>query len=247
MNTENSLNTNELAWPPPYTVRHSLRAKSIFLTMNRFGELEIVLPKRHRQVTIETILNEKRAWIERHFCRALPQKTQEITPPTHLSLKALHEEWQIEYQITLGKKFKLIERPMQQLVLMLPVDSPPAAIHKLLQLWLKKYARQRLIKKLEILSQNTGLPFQKGIIRGQTGRWGSCNTAKVISLNYKLLFLPESLVNYILVHELCHTRHLNHSKRFWALVAKFQPDVMQLRRECRNAQCYIPNWIDCPN
>lgn len=244
MNNENSLNTNELAWPPQYTVRHSQRAKSIFLTMNRFGELEIVVPKLYKKAPIETILNEKRAWIERNFCKTLPKKPSEVTTPTYLSLKALNEEWKIECQTTLGKRFKIIERPMQQLVLMLPTDFTITETNKLLQQWLKKYARRHLINRLETLSQMTGLSFQKGIIRGQTSRWGSCSADKVISLNYKLLFLPASLVDYILIHELCHTRHLNHSQRFWALVAKFQPDVMQLRRECRKAQCYIPHWIE---
>ncbi|MGC1525969.1 MAG: M48 family metallopeptidase, partial [Phormidesmis sp.] len=64
------------------------------------------------------------------------------------------------------------------------------------------------------------------------------------SLNFKLLFLPRPLVHYVLVHELCHTVHMNHSKHFWALVAKKQPDYQWRRDALKKAWRYVPRWVE---
>ncbi len=87
-------------------------------------------------------------------------------------------------------------------------------------------------------------PIYKNLtFRGQKTVWGSCSSKKNINLNYKLLFLPARLVRYVLVHELCHIVHLDHSRRFWALVEQYEPDYARLKKELRHADHYMPEWI----
>lgn len=87
------------------------------------------------------------------------------------------------------------------------------------------------------------LPFSNFSIREQSTRWGSCSVEKNISLNQQLMFLPYELVRYVIIHELCHTKELNHSKRFWHLVEKHDPNWQAHRKALRLAQSELPKWL----
>jgi len=79
-----------------------------------------------------------------------------------------------------------------------------------------------------------GLKFRKISIRAQKSRWGSCSRSGNLSFNYKIAVLPTHTADYIIVHELCHLREMNHSKKFWDLVAQEIPNHRQIRKELRN-------------
>ncbi len=83
-----------------------------------------------------------------------------------------------------------------------------------------------------------GFSYNKLYIRNQKTCWGSCTAKKNISLNHRILFLPERLRDYIIVHELCHLKELNHSDRFWSLVSRAFPDYRALRNELREYDLY---------
>ena len=74
-------------------------------------------------------------------------------------------------------------------------------------------------------------------------RWASCSASGTISLNRSLLFLPAALVDYVLLHELCHLRELNHSPRFWKLLEAAMPGSSALRVEMRGAWRFVPSWL----
>ncbi|MSU73534.1 M48 family peptidase [Candidatus Kaiserbacteria bacterium] len=78
-----------------------------------------------------------------------------------------------------------------------------------------------------------GLTYKKISVRAQKSRWGSCSRAGNLSFNYKIAALPPHIADYIIVHELCHLAEMNHSSRFWALVARLIPSHKNLRRELR--------------
>lgn len=116
----------------------------------------------------------------------------------------------------------------------------------LLKWWLQAQGRLHLVPWLAKLSQETGLPFRTTQIRRQKTRWGSCSSRGTISLNCKLLFLPPHLVRYIMVHELCHTVHLNHSASFWTFLATFEPNCRALDREMKQGGRLVPPWANVP-
>ena len=90
-----------------------------------------------------------------------------------------------------------------------------------------KLAETRLIH----FNQLYGFTWKSVSIRNQQTRWGSCSSAGRLNFSYKIALLPPHLADYIIVHELCHLGEMNHSKKFWALVARVLPEYRQLRHE----------------
>ena len=98
-------------------------------------------------------------------------------------------------------------------------------------------ARQLALQKIADFNHIYKVKFNRVAIRNQTTRWGSCSCLGNLNFNYRIALLPERLADYIVVHEICHLRELNHSARFWALVAQAIPDYAARRRELRQDYC----------
>jgi predicted metal-dependent hydrolase len=86
-------------------------------------------------------------------------------------------------------------------------------------------------KRLKQLNENYNFNYNKISVRNQKTCWGSCSPKKNLSFNYKIIFLSEKMADYIMVHELCHLKEMNHSSRFWELVAKSFPDYKEIRKK----------------
>lgn len=94
-------------------------------------------------------------------------------------------------------------------------------------------ARVLVNERLPELNQAYGFTYHRISIRNQGTRWGSCSKQGNLNFNYRLLFLAPALQDYIMVHELCHLQELNHSKKFWSLVAQTVPSYQLLRKALR--------------
>ncbi len=101
-------------------------------------------------------------------------------------------------------------------------------------LQLKEVALKLAQKRVAEFNQLYNLSYRRISIRNQKTRWGSCSKAGNLNYNYKIVLLPERLVDYIIVHELCHLQEFNHSRRFWDLVAQTLPDYKKLRKEIKS-------------
>ena len=100
----------------------------------------------------------------------------------------------------------------------------------------KEDARKKLGKRLSELAQEHNFQYNRVSIRNQRTRWGSCSSKDNISLNMKLLHLPEHLIDYILLHELVHTRVKNHSKTFWDELETVVPNARTIDKQLREYQ-----------
>lgn len=97
----------------------------------------------------------------------------------------------------------------------------------------REAARQLVLARLEVFNQIYKFKYQRVSIRDQKTRWGSCSRQGNLNFSYKLIYLEPELQDYIIVHELCHLEELNHSVRFWRLVAKAVPDFSRRRARLR--------------
>jgi len=105
-----------------------------------------------------------------------------------------------------------------------------AAVKKHIEKYFKQQAEDIIPVKVATYSQLTSLTPVSIKIRQYRSRWGSCNNRGELSFNYLLMMLPINVINYVVVHELCHLEHLNHSKEFWQLVAKHFPQYTQAKK-----------------
>lgn len=233
---------------PDYRVRESARARHVSLKVSFHGVLEVVVPPGFNQQEIPNILERRRSWIAKTLKRI--EKQRDTLPaehaaekPTSVELRSCTETWQILYTKERGTTVALTQSDPQALTLRGPVQDNKAC-QELLRGWLQRKARAELAPWLQRHSQQCDLAYSRLSVRGQTSRWGSCSSNQAISLNYKLLFLPPKLVDYVLIHELCHTVHMNHSKAFWQLVKKYYPECDRAKADLKQAWQYVPQWVD---
>jgi hypothetical protein len=232
---------------PPHTIRESRRARGITIRITPRGEVVVVVPRRCDRSKIPALLQEKRGWMEGHLER-IREERGIIGPhhydilPAQIELTAIGESWTVEYSESGAASVSSREKDGRVLSLTGNIHDK-AACKAALRRWLYRKAREHLLPWLRKVSREIGLPFEHAGLRGPRTRWASCSGRRSISVNFQLLFLPERLVRYVFLHELCHTVHLDHGAGFWALCRKHEPECGMLNKEVRRAWRYVPLWL----
>ncbi|MEO6035382.1 MAG: SprT family zinc-dependent metalloprotease [Verrucomicrobiota bacterium] len=229
-----------------HRVRVSRRARNVCLRMSIQDGLQVVIPQGYDLRNIPRLLEKKRNWIEtteRRFARQRIEFPSDpvATIPTQIVLPALHEIWRVFHVPEVGGGMILRQTEADVLTLSGNLGSG-LVCRRALQRWLRCRAHETLIPWLHRISEVSNLPFGRAAVRLQKSRWGSCSRLRTISLNAKLLFLRPEVVRYLLIHELCHTVHMNHSHSYWGLVASLEPDFKRLDREIRHGMRSVPRW-----
>ncbi|HYL80822.1 MAG TPA: YgjP-like metallopeptidase domain-containing protein [Candidatus Acidoferrum sp.] len=207
-----------------YRLRVSPWARGLSLRVTVQGGLEVIASRRVGRQTIARILAHEQAWIQTALAdaekrrRTLPPALPWLVPPT-ITLPAVGAHWTVVLRPTAVRGVRVLPADGGHLVLAGHVGDT-SACRQALRRWLLRAGRTHLVPWLEGLSRTCRLPHTGTTIRLARNRWGSCSRTGAIALNARLLLLDPPLVDYILVHELCHTRELNHSPAFWALVAQ---------------------------
>lgn len=224
-----------------WTVRHSARARRLAVRVFVDGRVEVVVPPRTPECTVRDFLVRHGDWIERRRERTRrEQPLPAAFPPARLELPAFGECWSLEVLQGAGRA-RLMATGVSTLEARGRVEE--ASLRWLLRTWVAGRAAARLAPWLEALSRETDLGYARMVVRHQRTRWGSCSTRGTISLNACLAFQRPAVVRYLLLHELAHTRHMNHSSRFWRLVARHEPDWRALDRELVAGWRHVPGWM----
>jgi predicted metal-dependent hydrolase len=221
----------------PFAVRVSPRARRLTARVHVGGRVEIVVPVGVNAHAVRDFVQRFTPWIDRKVaamrCFVAPM---EPVPPT-IEFAFTGEFLTVEWHRTPACK---LEHAGDRIVVRAPDDS---AARVLLQGWLKSAAEQRLTPQLLKLAADLKYSISRVSIRCQRTRWGSCSTRGTVSLNCSLVFLRPEVVRYLFVHELAHTKHMNHSAAFWRLVEKLEPDCRSLDRELLAGWRTVPAWV----
>jgi predicted metal-dependent hydrolase len=220
-------------------VRESARARRLTLRLQPPHTLELVVPRGTRSADVAAFVHAHRAWIEdarRELESCRPIRSEAL--PDDVSLAAIGQRWRVEYRHEARARYRVEGST-------LIVSTPEArrrGAEAVLREWLLDQADYHLVPALLREATVVGHRPTSVQVRVQRTRWGSCSSSGTVSLNATLLFLPPPLVRYLFVHELCHLVALNHSRKFWAAVERFEPDYEALDRRLTAAWREIPLW-----
>jgi predicted metal-dependent hydrolase len=207
----------------PYRIRRSDRASRVRVSVDALGDVEVVLPRRSPASAASAAVAELRPWIERRLRE---------TGAVRATLAARGST--LPY---LGSPLELCpERGRTRAhrsgdALLVPADGERAAAA--IERWYRRAAAREIAPRLDAAAQALGTTYATLAIRGQRTRWGSCSARGVMSFNWRLLLAPEPVLDYVVWHEACHLRVMDHSPRFWALVRRHCPDFEEHRRWLR--------------
>lgn len=149
-----------------------------------------------------------------------PDQTIKVTIPKRVSLKTAG--------IFLQSKIPWVKKSLNKLK-QLQQDYPPQKMPPIN----KTKAKTILTARISLLARKYKFSYNKLFIRNQKTRWGTCSSKNNVSLNINLIRLPQKLQDYVILHELVHTKHKNHSEKFWAEMDKLVGDGKKLRKEIK--------------
>jgi predicted metal-dependent hydrolase len=221
----------------PFAVRISPRARRLTARVHVGGRVEIVVPVGVNAHTVRDFVQRFTPWIDRKVAAmrsfVIPSEPVPATVEFALTQEKFAVDWRREPKCGL-------KQTSDRIVVRAPDERGARA---LLQRWLKRAAYERLAPRLLQLAGDLNYSVARVSIRCQRTRWGSCSTRGTVSLNCSLLFLTLEVVRYLFIHELAHTKHMNHSANFWRLVEKIEPDYRRLDRELLAGWRTVPAWV----
>lgn len=214
---------------PPFRLIRS-RRKSLSLEITAHAELIVRAPLWTSIASIEKFIAAKYSWIITKQQQVQQQKAQ-IATTTNTCLY-------------LGEAYPLVsvEKPRVPIAIqeqkILIAKEGLEHRYELLLRWYKTQAQQLFQERMTVYTAAAGLWPSKWRLSTANKRWGSCNSKGLISLNWRLIMAPLVVIDYVIVHELAHLVEMNHSPRFWNLVAKILPEYKAARLWLRtNGHC----------
>ena len=209
--------------PYSYEIRYSKKAKHIRLQISHEGKLELIIPVRVKNFNAESFLAEKRNWIEKHLSRFNQRKQRFFY---------LGKEIELEKQYDLFCKNYSARLIDNKLIFSCPGDDK-ISLEQLYKAWIKEKADNYIVNRAKALCEMYGFSYNKISIKNQKTRWGSCSTKKTLSFNSKLMYFNDKVIDYVVIHEMCHLKEMNHSNKFWKLVAEIMPEYKKYKAQLK--------------
>lgn len=225
-----------------FRVRPSRRARHLTIHVSHYDGVEVVVPPRTRPQEVAEFVAAHRDWIRRARREVdLQGPPPDTRLPERVDLALTGERFEVRYGESVGRKGW---RELGDGVLAIgAARAQRSRGRRALRDWLRDKGRRVMLPRLAQLSRETGLTYRRAQVRGQRTRWGSYSSRRTVSLNFCLLFAPPDLADYLYIHELCHSRHMNHSRAFWQLVARYAPDYKHQEARLNAGRAFVPAWL----
>lgn len=213
--------------PVNYILHRSHGRRRISLSVDDRG-LRVGAPLRASLREIETVLRDHARWVIRKLAdwndkRAPSRRWESGETLSFLGLP-------LKLDVAHGTSEVHLTQPHLHIV---TPDRSAAAVAALAKHWLRGQAAEHFHRRIEHFRSHIKLETVSIRLSNARSRWGSCHASGRISLNWRLIHMPQHLIDYVVVHELAHLREMNHSPRFWAVVGSVIPDYTARRREIR--------------
>lgn len=198
------------------------RAKRLRLLF-RSGQFSLTVPPGTSEYSIQRFVDQTTPWITKQLSTAVMYPDARIVMLEKILFQG--EDYRIIQQPMTGRSLYQIDKEQKIII----VDAVRSCLSKRLAYLCRKEFQKLVSSSLTIYSTAMGLYPAKVSIRDTRSRWGSCSSTGNISLSWRLVMAPPEVMNYVIIHELAHLRHMNHSEGFWRLVAQYCPDFRQSR------------------
>lgn len=221
----------------PFVVRRSSRRTTVALTVEAPGNLVVTAPTGTSIDKLNGVVRNKARWIVERI-----KRTSDLPPPSSHGREFVTGE----SVLYLGRQYRLkvvvgdaSEAVLRAGWLRVPVgarlerDERARAVRHGLRGWLKEHADLYLPDRLAMVCRSHGIERPSIIVREQRKRWGSCDARGTLRINWRIIQAAPRLIDYVLVHELVHLRHPNHTREFWAEVERLMPDFERRRQALR--------------
>ena len=212
-----------------YSVRRSERARRVRVTVDHTRGVEVVVPARiyrsgtsAAQQRAAAAVAELRPWIERKL--AEQERSRAAVAMRGDTVPYLGESLALRPQPGRSQVRRIGD------VLLVPADPEWKSA---LERWYRRSARTEIAPRLDEACARADLSYTQLTIRAQRTRWASCSRAGAMSFNWRLLLAPEPVLDYVVWHEVCHLRVMDHSPRFWSLLASHYPGYKEQQRWLR--------------
>ncbi len=210
---------------PDYIERSN--RKTLSLTVLKDGVVLVKAPLSMKDETINNFVEAKQDWIK---SKLMLVKNNQNKFDDIISYKKFLL-YGNRYSVLLSDVKKIETNDAFQIII--PKKTEPEKVLKTIKAWYKKVAKKVLSDRLAFVESRIKLKSKALKFSDSKGKWGSCNSMSTICFNWRVIMLPPRLIDYVIVHELCHLVEMNHSKKFWALVQKFLPNVAELKKEIK--------------
>lgn len=212
----------------PYTLRRSGRTRSARITVTPEA-VEVVVPVSASDDEIAGVLHRRKEWLveqTRHMADRVAAAPKVVHFVTGAKIPYRGRLMRLKVEPSGGTLTEVSYR--NGFIVHCPETIPDASrdtlIESALRLWLRKRLREDVTAFVRQHGEPNGLKPKRVEIKDQKHLWGSCGLDRVVSLNWHLIFAPKTVLEYAVVHELCHLRHRNHDRQFWGLVGSILPD-----------------------
>ena len=211
-----------------YTLKRSYSTRYVRLEIKRQTGLTVFIPRFYKFSDVSELLVEKSRWIMdklSEFKQVQLAEKNKISSGSsilylgkRIKLKSLHNPDALE-EINLDENNLTITH-----------NNKEVSLSRILEWWYRKQAENVIRNRVDELGFALSINYNRVTIRQAKTRWGSCSQKGNLNFNWKLIMLPEPVIDYIIIHELCHLKEMNHSGKFWALVAEYCPQWRHRRK-----------------
>ena len=221
-------------------ITRTKRKKTISILI-KDGNVEVKAPFNLKKNEIDAFILKKEKWIKNKIL--LQKKIKQLPKKKFIDgevFKFLGKDLILKINIS-GEKKTYIKNNYICLDLKSNTKNNKEKIKKELELFYRSFSEKILKEKTFIEAKKMNLKLEKIKVRSYKNRWGSCSSNGDISYNWKLIMAPEKIINYVIIHELCHLIHFNHSRNYWKEVSKKLPNYRKSKEWLKSNQ-YLFNW-----
>ncbi len=219
------------------------RRRTYTLQINRDGDLVVKTNVLFPKYRLNELISKHQDWIDKHI-KEYNENRPEPAPLVRDTYSILGETFQTTFINGTNKIPKIEITGNSVIVKGLPeVINDEHEVNKALIKYFKDFAKEFFINRTYKFATKYGYDFNRVTIKNQKTKWGSCSTKRNLNFNWKLIFAPLEVLEYVVIHEVCHLKEMNHSPRFWKLVEQECPQYKShkkwLRKNGDTIQTYV--------